>query len=64
LGISIIPAPCAAEIVSNSMIVDDIEYYMQADDSIYDLSEDVEMLYRVTNLSSEEVTFSFGGSPE
>ncbi|MHC5061885.1 MAG: BsuPI-related putative proteinase inhibitor [Planctomycetota bacterium] len=53
-----------AEIVSNSLIVDDIEYYMQADDSIYDLGEDVEMLYRVTNFSDEEVSFTFGGDPE
>ena len=60
----LISSPATAEIVSNSMIVDDIEYYMQTDDSIYNLGEDIEMLYRVTNLSSEEVTFIFGGSPE
>jgi len=53
-----------AEIVSNSKIVDDIEYYMQVDDSVYELGEDVEMLYRVTNLQEEEKLFGFGVSPE
>ena len=53
-----------AEIVSNSIIVDDIEYYMQVDDSVYNLGEDVEMLYRVTNLSDEEAGFGFPNSPE
>ena len=45
-----------AEIVSNSLIVDDIEYYIQADDSIYDLGEDIESLFRVTNLGDETVS--------
>ncbi len=45
-----------AEIVSNSMIVDDIEYYMQTNDSIYDLGEDIESLFRVTNLGDETVS--------
>ena len=49
---------------SNSIIEDNIEYYMQTDKSVYDLGESVEMLYRVTNLRDEEVTFCFCGSPE
>ena len=44
---------------SNSTIVDDIEYYVQTDKEIYNLGEDVEMLYRVTNLSEKEVSFGF-----
>jgi hypothetical protein len=43
-----------AEITSNSMVIDDIEYYIQADNSIYDLGQDVEILHRITNLGEEE----------
>ena len=49
---------------SNSIIRDGIEYYIQTDKSVYNLGEDVEMLYRVTNLRDENVTFSFCHSPE
>jgi hypothetical protein len=49
---------------SNSLIQDDIEYYVQTDKSVYDLGENVEMLYRVTNLGTEDVTFAFSQSPE
>lgn len=44
---------------SNSVVVGSIEYYMQTDKSVYSLGEKVEMLYRVTNLSWEAVTFEF-----
>ncbi len=44
---------------SNSMIVDDIEYYIQTDKEIYNLGEDVEMLYRATNLREEEWTIGY-----
>ena len=57
-------APSGAEIVSNSKIVDGIEYYMQVDDSVYELGEDVEMLFRVTNLRIEPVTISCSRAPE
>ena len=60
LGVSLIAAPSSAEIVSNSMVIDDIEYYMQTDDSVYNLGEDVEALFRVTNLGNE--TLSIGTS--
>jgi hypothetical protein len=43
-----------AEITSNSMVIDDIEYYIQADNSIYALGQDVEILHRITNLGEEE----------
>ena len=49
---------------SNSIVVDGIEYYIQTDKSVYKLEEDVKMLYKVTNLRDEDVTFTFGGSPE
>jgi hypothetical protein len=35
---------------SNSIVQDDIEYYIQTNKAVYDLGENVEMLYRVTNL--------------
>ena len=55
--------PIAAALNSNSVIADDIEYYVQTDKSVYNLGEDVEMLYRITNLGDEDVTFSFPHSP-
>jgi hypothetical protein len=57
-------APIAtATLNSNSIVQYGIEYYVQTDKSIYELGENVEMLYRVTNLRDEDVTFHFGGSP-
>ena len=44
---------------SNSIIKDDIEYYIQTDKSVYDLGENVEIFYRVTNLRSEEWRFNY-----
>ena len=49
---------------SNSIVKDDIEYYMQTDKHTYHFGEDVEMLYRVTNLGEEDVTFNFTHIPE
>ena len=40
--------------ISNSVIEDDIEYYIEVDKSVYNLGEDVEFSYRITNLSDEE----------
>lgn len=48
----------------NSIVVDDVEYYVQTDKYLYDLGEYVEMLYRVTNLGTEDVTFTFPHRPE
>ena len=39
----------------NSVVEDGIEYYMQTDKSVYDLGENVEILYRVTNVSENPV---------
>ena len=44
---------------SNSIVKDDIEYYMQTDKHTYHSGENVEMLYRVTNLGNEDVRFDF-----
>jgi len=44
---------------SNSILKDGIKYYMQTDKSIYHQGENVEMLYRVTNLRGEDVIFRF-----
>ena len=50
-------AGCAkATIVnSNSIVEDNIEYYIQTDKAIYDLGDNVEMLFRVTNLADTDV---------
>lgn len=52
-----------ATLNSNSTVEDGIEYYVQTDKSVYNLGENVEMLYRVTNLRDEDVTFGFPHSP-
>ena len=40
---------------SNTVVQDGIEYYIQTDRRVYDLGEDVEILYRITNLGDEEL---------
>ncbi|MHC4110479.1 MAG: choice-of-anchor Q domain-containing protein [Planctomycetota bacterium] len=45
---------------ANSVVEDNIEYYMQMDKAVYDVRENVQMLYRVTNLRNEDVTIRFG----
>ena len=54
----------ARAVVSNSITQDDIEYYIQVDKAAYDLGENVEMLYRVTNLTDVDVTIPCSRSPE
>ena len=49
---------------SNSKVIDGIEYYVQTDKSIYTLGENVEMLYKVTNLNNYSVTFHVPSIPE
>ncbi|HUW18269.1 MAG TPA: BsuPI-related putative proteinase inhibitor [Sedimentisphaerales bacterium] len=49
---------------SNSIVQDGIQYYIDTDKSLYDLGDNVQMLYTVTNLQSQQVTFHFGQSPE
>jgi len=48
---------------SNSIVQEDIEYYMQTDKSVYDLGEDVDILYRVSNLTEDDVEFIFTYGP-
>ncbi len=48
---------------SNSIIRGNIEYYMQTDKSVYNLGENVQMLYRVTNLGDASVMFFFAVGP-
>jgi len=48
---------------SNAIVIDNVEYYIQTDKAVYDLGENVEMLYRVTNRGAEDVTFAFGALP-
>ena len=50
----VIPAK-ATLVNSNSVFQDGIEYYIQTNKSVYDLGEDVEILYRITNLGDEEL---------
>lgn len=50
---------CTAPVNSNPILKDGIEYYMQTDKFIYNLGEEVKMLYRVTNLGDEDVYFEF-----
>jgi len=54
---------CATPVNSNSIIQDGMEYYIQTNKSVYILGENVEMLYRVTNLGDEDVTFWFPHIP-
>ncbi|MHC4642200.1 MAG: right-handed parallel beta-helix repeat-containing protein [Planctomycetota bacterium] len=48
---------------ANSVVQDDIEYYIQTDKAVYDVGENVEMLYRVTNVGEEYVDFIFTYGP-
>ena len=40
---------------SNSIVKDGVEYYLRTDKFVYDLGEDVVMLYRVTNLTENTI---------
>jgi len=44
----------------NSIEVNDVEYYIQTDKAVYNLGEDVDFLYRVTNLRDEEWRIEWG----
>ena len=49
---------------SNSIVIDNIEYYIQTDKSTYTLGENVNMLHRVTNLRDQDVHISCTKAPE
>jgi hypothetical protein len=44
-----------AEIDSNSIINNGVQYYIQTDKSVYELGENVNILYRVSNLTNENI---------
>jgi len=48
---------------SNSVVQDGIEYYMQTDKAVYALGENVQMLYKVTNLRDVYVECKFTCGP-
>jgi len=48
----------------NSIIKDNIKYYVQTDKKIYSFGEEVEMMYKVTNLRDENVNFGFSSSKQ
>jgi hypothetical protein len=48
---------------SNSIVQYGIEYYIQTDKPTYDLGENVEMLFRITNLTDANVTIVCSKSP-
>jgi hypothetical protein len=52
----------ATPVNSESLIADDIEYYIQTDKSLYALAEDVDILFRVTNLGDEQWSVAGVGS--
>ena len=43
----------------NSIIIDDIEYYIATDKECYAQEDSVHMIYRITNYSSSPVIFLF-----
>ena len=49
---------------SNSMVIDDIEYYIQTDKSTYNLGKNVDMLFRVSNLGDSDVLIPCTKAPE
>ncbi|MDH4238038.1 MAG: hypothetical protein OEW48_00605 [Phycisphaerae bacterium] len=49
---------------SNSIVVDDIEFYVETDKSFYYLGENVQMLYRLTKLGFPSATIPCNRSPE
>lgn len=55
LVLGMAPFAMATPVDSNSITQDGIEYYVQTDKSTYDLGENVEMLFRVTNLTDADV---------
>ena len=48
----------------NSKVEYGIEYYIETDKALYDLGEDIEFLYKVTNVTNENVLIYCSMSPE
>jgi hypothetical protein len=49
---------------ANSIVDVGIQYYVQTDKNVYHLGESVEMLFRITNLTDEDVLIGCSQSPE
>jgi hypothetical protein len=48
---------------SNSVVRDAIESFMRTDRGIYTLGEDVQMLFKITNLTNDDVTITANHGP-
>jgi hypothetical protein len=48
---------------SKSVVLDNIEYYIQTNKFAYQLGETAEILYTITNLSNQSVTFACSQEP-
>ena len=62
-GISILFMTASAKatlVNSNSIVQDGIEYYIQTDKAVYNLGDNVEILYRVTNLTENPISLGEG----
>jgi len=59
----LLPVCANATINSNSKVLDGIEYYVQTDKSTYQPGENVEMLYKITNLSEQSITLRVANDP-
>jgi len=59
LAVATVTKANAVPVNSNSIVKDGIEYYIQTDKAVYNLGQDVEMLYRVTNLGTQDLMFEF-----
>jgi len=63
---AVLAGVCAVEAVpvnSNSVIKDGIEYYIETDKAVYELGEDVELFFRMTNLTDELWERGADGAP-
>jgi hypothetical protein len=60
----LLPVCAGATVNSNSITEDGIEYYVQTDKPVYGLGEDIEMLFRITNLRDEDITIPCSRRPE
>jgi len=47
---------------SNTLVQDGIEYYIETEKIVYDLGEDVQIIYRITNLRDEQWRVAGSGS--
>ncbi|MCK4849720.1 MAG: PEP-CTERM sorting domain-containing protein [Phycisphaerae bacterium] len=63
LGVLPIAQANATPLNSNSTVKDGIEYYIQTDKGTYDLGEELNILFRLTNLTDQALDFGFAFGP-